>query len=207
MGKTIIAVCCASASLIAGIVAPMVIPPTLPDWIRYGFLGLAAALYVVAFVIWIMQRKAGSGAGPSQATRGPDSPILSANTFEGPVTFGAPSIAQTHHGSGHNIVADNVSFAPPRFVLSEAVKHELFNSMPPGATIRIASLGGRESDDARDALAAYFRQRGIEVGIVGFFNTPSRKNVRQIDVISCPNNLFWITFDATAGLGPSEAKG
>jgi hypothetical protein len=62
----------------------MVIPPTLPEWIRWAFLAVAAALYLVAIVAWLWGRLKGEGgaaaSGPTATTGGGGSPAL-AGTF------------------------------------------------------------------------------------------------------------------------------
>ena len=53
-----IPLCTGTASLIAGIVTPLILPASLPDWLRFGLLALAAALYLIAATLWFARRGA-----------------------------------------------------------------------------------------------------------------------------------------------------
>jgi len=82
--RVVVAVLCGTASLIAGVVTPLVIPPTLPDWIKYAFLAGAGVFYILAFAIWLAARSIEGDAGSSQSV-GERSPILQGGTFNAPV--------------------------------------------------------------------------------------------------------------------------
>lgn len=64
----------------------MVIPASLPEWIRWAFLGLAAVLALISLIAWAWGRGKGDAAPSGQTSYGSRSPNLSG--ISGPVYIG-----------------------------------------------------------------------------------------------------------------------
>lgn len=88
MRNITISVLSGSASLVLGVVLPMIIPDMDSLW-QYGLLGGCVLAYLAAFILYLTRRKH-AAMGAAQATHGSHSPIISGNTIHGPASIYAP---------------------------------------------------------------------------------------------------------------------
>jgi hypothetical protein len=157
MRATIIAASAGTASLIAGIVTPMVIPATLPVWIRWSLLGLAGALYLLAIGVWLWGRLKGDGSalsGTNATTAGDHSPAF-VGTFGDVHYHATPAPAATQpvkspYGSGNPT-------SPPAPSLADAYMQGRFTAdMPLGAVLsRVYYMLGGAPKEAHLKRAFY----------------------------------------------------
>lgn len=141
-----------TASLIASVVVPMMVPH-LPPWVGFSLLGAAAVMYAVAIVLsWSTRQTGDIERAITQSTHGPHSPAYAARDNATFVINHAPSTIQavgSIHGTAHLQPSDEAQHP----MVEQIIRNKLLDQEarmdaerrmkfgPPPAPSRDASLG------------------------------------------------------------------
>lgn len=158
-----------TASLIAGIVVPMIVPQIEP-WVGYSLLAVAGIMFLVALALWLSgwARKpddvqSNSASGDRAVAVGGDNhaPIKTGDTNQ---NFGANL---GHIGSVHQ-------HGPVPFEMTEALMTDVANQLGEAHPISVYAVGGKKSQQAVALLAAFLRSKGfaIEMNSIGILSPP-----------------------------------